>query len=105
MAKLTKSFLKKLIMEEISKLNEGAEEEAVAELMKSSKDLISSMEKFQEFLKGSPMAKQAVDPHFENLLKTLKQFFNEPKKFVAVEPAQPKQAVKKVSLKPSNKVM
>jgi hypothetical protein len=104
MAKLTKDFLKRLIVEELSKLHEGEEEDAVAELMKSSKDLMTSMEKFQTFLEKSPVAKNAVDPHFTNLMGKLKEFFNDPKKFVTVAPAQSKPVTKKVSLKPTNKV-
>jgi len=107
MPKLTKDLLKKLIAEEVSRLSEGVEEDAVAELTKSSKDLINAMEKFQVFMGSSPLVKQAVAANFDNLLMTVREFFNNPKKFVKVEqPAVVKPKMKKkVVLKPAKKVV
>lgn len=106
MPRLTKDLLKKLIAEEVGRLSEGAEEDAVAELTKTSKDLINAMEKFQEFMQSSPVVKNAVSPHFDTLLMAVKEFFTNPKKFVKVEqPVVVKPKPKKVVLKPTKKIV
>lgn len=106
MPKLTKDLLRKMIAEEVVRLSEGAEEDAVADLTKTSKDLINAMEKFQEFMQSSPIVKSAVAPHFDTLLSTVKEFFTNPKKFVKVEqPVVVKPKAKKVVLKPTKKVV
>jgi len=106
MPKLTKDLLKKLIIEEVGRLSEGAEEDAIAKLTKASSDLVSSMEKFQEFIESSPLVKSAVMQHFDPLLNTVKEFSKNPSKFVKIdEPAKVKRTVVLKPVSPTKKVV
>lgn len=89
-------------------LKEGAEHEAASKLMKASSDLIAALDKFKEVMKESPKVRQSVTPHFESLETVLKdKISRSPMEYVSVvEPVkEPKPEIKKVSLKPTNKVM
>ena len=96
MPKLTTSILKKMINEELHRLNEGEAESREAELSvkDAANNLLTALEKFEKTVKDSPLTKNVISkmsPHFEGLKTVLKNVFDQPKEFVSHGPASPDQ--------------
>ena len=99
MPKITETMLKKIISEEIAQVLESSAHDAGAKVMSSASKLLSAIESFREAATGSASAE--VSPHLDDLETSLKRIVDSPMQFVDV----PKPVAKKVSLKPSGKVM
>jgi hypothetical protein len=100
MSKITLPRLKRIIQEEIEHvLNEGENHDAASKIMSAATKLISAIEAFKESSTGSASA--AVSPHIDGLESALKQIVSSPMNYVD----SPKPVVKKVSLRPTGKVM
>lgn len=102
MPKITVTRLKEIISEEISNASDPSKNEdfeAAAKVMSSAAKLLSAMQTFKESSTGTALA--AISSHADGLEAVLKQIAASPMQYVDSQ----KPVVKKVSLKPTGKVM
>jgi hypothetical protein len=97
--KINITTLRKIISEEIATLKEGADHDTASKVMASAVKLIAAIESFKESATGK--AKAETSSHLDALENVLKNVINSPMNYVDV----PKRVAKKVSLKPTGKVM
>lgn len=101
MPKLTISELRKIILEETRALREGDAEDQAAEMVSSASKLLKAIEAFNDSISDKEKVKADVDPHVEELKKHLKRMIQSP----MVYASSPKRVIKKVSMKPVEKLV
>jgi hypothetical protein len=99
MSKITLPRLKEIIQEELNALKEGEDYDTASKVMSSAAKLLSAIGSFKESASASAMS--TVSPHIESLEEALKQIAGSPLQYVDA----PKPVAKKVSLRPTGKVM
>ena len=99
--KLDATTLRKIIFEELQKLQEGTSEDAAADLVLSASKLLKALETFKDSMKDKAKVRADLDAHVQEMEKFLKRVITSPLQYVDA----PKPVVKKVSLKPAGKVM
>ena len=100
MAKITIQTLKKIISEEIKNIiTEGDSEDKAAVLMSNASKLLKAIETFK--VVATEKCKVDMGTCVDDMEKVLKRIINSPMQYVDV----PKSVVKKVSLKPAEKLI
>ena len=94
MPKIGLEKLKKIIREEMSRLDEGEDHDTAAKIMSSATKLLSAIESFKE--SASEKVKAEIGVHLEETEKVLQRVVASPMQYVDVA----KPVVKKVTLKP-----
>lgn len=81
--KITKSELRRIIVEELSTLNEGVDHEGVKHVVTTSSKLLKALEAFKS---GEPTVAQtnAMTPHLDTLIGLLEAMVQNPSSYVTV---------------------
>ena len=71
--KLDATMLRKIIFEEIQKLQEGTSEDSAADLVSSASKLLKALEAFKDSTKDKAKVKADLDSHVQEMEKFLKR--------------------------------